>query len=518
MGVERTIDISAEQRETILTLLQRHLPGTAAWAYGSRTKWTSRPHSDLDLVVFSTPEQRYRVGSLRNAFEESDLPFRVDLFVWDDVPESFHEKIKAEYVELVPKPTAKAHADWREARWGDIAALEYGRALRGYNTAQGSFRVFGTNGPIGWHDQALCEHASVIVGRKGAYRGIHYSAAPFFVIDTAFYLKPKVEMDTRWAYYALLTQDINGMDSGSAIPSTSRDEFYSLPVSVPTPPEQRAIAHVLGTLDDKIELNRRMNETLEAMARALFKSWFVDFDPVRAKMEGRDPGLPDPVADLFPDRLVDSELGEIPEGWDVSRIGDEVDAVGGGTPNTKEPVYWSGGIHNWATPKDLSRLGSPVLLETGRKITDAGVKRISSGLLPVGTVMLSSRAPIGYLAIAETPIAVNQGFIAMVCNKRLPNLFVLYWCHENLDHIKGISGGSTFAEISKRVFRPIPITVPSDETLRAYEHVVRSFYARVVSNTKNVTTLAQTRDLLLPKLVSGDIRLRDAEKFVEAVA
>ena len=317
MGVERAIDISDEQRETILALLERHLPGTAAWVYGSRTKWTSRPQSDLDLVVFATPEQRYRVGSLRDAFGESDLPFRVDLFVWDDVPEAFHEKIEAEHVELVPKPTAKAHADWRETRWGDIATLEYGRALRGYHSAQGPFCVFGTNGPIGWHDQALCEHASVIVGRKGAYRGIHYSADPFFVIDTAFYLRPKIELDARWAYYTLLTQDINGMDSGSAIPSTSRDEFYTLPVCVPPLPEQRAIAHILGTLDDKIELNRRVNETLEAMARALFKSWFVDFDPVRAKMEGRDPCLPKPLADLFPDCLVDSEIGEIPKGWEI---------------------------------------------------------------------------------------------------------------------------------------------------------------------------------------------------------
>ena len=517
MGVEHAVDISAKQRETILTLLKRHLPGTAAWVYGSRAKWTSRPQSDLDLVVFSAPEQGARVGALREAFEESDLPFRVDLFVWDDVPEAFHEKIEAEHIELVPKPTGKAHADWRETRWGDIATLEYGRALRGYDSAQGPFRVFGTNGPIGWHDQALCEHASVIVGRKGAYRGIHYSTHPFFVIDTAFYIKPKVEMDTRWAYYTLLTQDINGMDSGSAIPSTSREDFYTLPVSVPPPPEQRAIVHILGTLDDKIELNRRMNETLEAMARALFKSWFVDFDPVRAKMEGRDPGLPRPLADLFPDRFVDSELSEIPEGWEVSRIGDEVDAVGGGTPNTKEPIYWSGGIHNWATPKDLSRLSSPVLLETGRKITDAGIKRISSGLLPAGTVLLSSRAPIGYLAIAEMPIAVNQGFIAMVCKKRLPSIFVLHWCYENLDHIKGISGGSTFAEISKRVFRPIPVTVPSQEILAAYEYVARPLHDRVVANTKENTSLAQTRDLLLPKLISGDIRLREAEKAVEAV-
>jgi len=159
-----------------------------------------------------------------------------------------------------------------------------------------------------------------------------------------------------------------------------------------------------------------------------------------------------------------------------------------------------------------------VLLDTDRKITDAGIKKISSGLLPAGTVLLSSRAPIGYLAIAEVPTAVNQGFIAMVCEKRLPNVFVLFWCYENLDYIKGISGGSTFAEISKKAFRPIPIVVPSEQALAAYEELVRPLYGRIVSNTKKSASLAQTRDLLLPKLMSGEIRLREAEQAVEAVA
>ena len=169
--------------------------------------------------------------------------------------------------------------EWREGRWGDLVTLEYGRALRGHRMGTGSIRVFGTNGPIGWHDKALCPHPSVVIGRKGAYRGVHYSPQPFYVIDTAFYLKPKAKMNVRWAYYALLTQDINRMDSGSAIPSTNREEFYGLSVSVPPLSEQRVIAHILGTLDDKIELNRRRNQTLEAMARALFKSWFVDLRP-----------------------------------------------------------------------------------------------------------------------------------------------------------------------------------------------------------------------------------------------
>ena len=407
--------------------------------------------------------------------------------------------------------------EWQMALWGELATLEYGKSLRGYDSSEGPYRVYGTNGPIGWHSETLCSHPSVIVGRKGAYRGVHYSASPFFVIDTAFYLKPNAAIDTRWAYYELLTQDINGMDSGSAIPSTSREDFYGLPVQVPPLPEQHAIAHILGTLDDKIELNRRMNETLEAMARALFKSWFVDFDPVRAKMEGRDTGLPHHLSDLFPDRLVDSEMGEIPEGWTVSAIGKEVDAVRGSTPSTRESVYWNEGQHHWATPKDLSKLLSPVLLDTNRKITDAGVKRISSGLLPTATVLLSSRAPIGYLAIAEVPTAVNQGFIAMICEKRLPNLYVLFWCYKNLDHIRDIAGGSTFAEISKRVFRSIPVLVPSEDVLGVYEDMGRSLYDRLVANTKESVVIVRLRDTLLPKLVSGEIRVGDAEMALESV-
>ena len=268
-------------------------------------------------------------------------------------------------------------------------------------------------------------------------------------------------------------------------------------------------------MEDKIELNRRMNQTLEAMARAIFKDWFVDFGPTRAKAEGRAPYLAPELWELFPDALDDDGK---PAGWMVSEIGKEVQAVGGGTPSTKEPSYWVGGEHHWATPKDLSKLTSPVLLGTDRKITDSGVHKISSGLLPVGTVLLSSRAPIGYLAIAEVPTAVNQGFIAMVCQKQLPNTFVLFWCQENLDYIKDISGGSTFAEISKRTFRPVPVVVPSAPVLVAYGRLIRPLYVRILANTTENETLAQTRDLLLPKLMSGEISLRDPERAQEAVS
>ena len=512
MGLKHVIDITTDQREAIVSLLSHHLPNAEVWVYGSRAKGTSRPESDLDMVVFTSPEQAHAVSDLREAFEESDLPFRVDLFVWDELPKSFREAIKREHAPFASDPISAKSGVWRNSCWGDLATLEYGRSLQGYRDCGGQYRVFGTNGPIGRCSEALCEDASVIVGRKGAYRGVHYSADPFSVIDTAFYLKPKVELDVRWAYYSLLTQDINSMDSGSAIPSTSREDFYRLPVSVPPIAEQHAIAFILAALDDKIDLNRRMNETLEAMARAIFTDWFVDFGPTRAKAEGRAPYLAPELWELFPDALDDEGK---PVGWEFSEIGKEVRALGGGTPSTKEQSYWEGGKHHWATPKDLSKLTSPVLIHTDRRITDAGVNKISSGLLPIGTVLLSSRAPIGYLAIAEVPTSVNQGFIAMVCEGRLPNTFVLFWCHENLDYIKDISGGSTFAEISKRAFRPIPVLVPSEHILAAYDRLIRPLYLRVVANVKENETLVRLRDLLLPKLMSGELRLGNAEVTLE---
>jgi type I restriction enzyme S subunit len=327
-------------------------------------------------------------------------------------------------------------------------------------------------------------------------------------------LRPdRKKVDSRFLLYALQSRSVRheilvNEGTGSTVSNLRIPLLEALPIPTLRLPEQKAIAHVLGTLDDKIELNRKMNETLEAMARALFKSWFVDFDPVRAKAEGRDPGLPAHIAALFPDSFEDSELGEIPEGWKTKPIGDLAKVQGGSTPSTKEPSYWEDGIHFWATPKDLSGLSSPVLLGTGRKITDAGLIQISSGLLPAGTVLLSSRAPIGYLAVAEIPVAINQGFIAMQALKGVSNLFLLLWAEVAHDRIVSRANGSTFLEISKSSFRPIPVVVPRASVMNAFDRVVRPMYSRIVANERESQILRDTRDALLPRLISGELRIR----------
>ncbi len=293
----------------------------------------------------------------------------------------------------------------------------------------------------------------------------------------------------------------------TGVPKTNVAYLRDFPIRLPPLRNQRTIAHILGTLDDKIELNREMNETLEAMVRAIFQSWFVDFDPVRAKAEGRDPGLPMPIADLFPDRFERSELGEIPVGWKVKTVGDLAEVVGGSTPSTKEPAFWEEGNHYWATPKDLSRLGGPVLLHTERRITDAGLSEISSGLLPAGTVLLSSRAPIGYLAVAEVPVAINQGFIAMKPKPGVSDLYLLLWAGFAHDEIMSRANGSTFLEINKANFRAIPAFSPSRSVMEAFGSTVQPVYARLVANERESHTLATLRDTLLPKLISGELSI-----------
>lgn len=335
-------------------------------------------------------------------------------------------------------------------------------------------------------------------------------------------LRPKTGVRNEFLPYLLLgnKERILGLVdlAGHGTGRLNSDELKSLDVALPPESEQSAIAHILGTLDDKIELNRRMNETLEAMAQALFKSWFVGFDPVRAKAEGCDPALPKPIADLFPNSFEDSELGEIPKGWEVKTIGDLADVVGGSTPSTKEPAYWDDATHHWATPKDLSGLVVPVLLDTERRITDAGLAQISSGLLPVGTVLLSSRAPIGYLAVAQIPVAINQGFIAMKPKKGISNLFLLLWARFAHEDILSRANGSTFLEISKSNFRPIRLLAPPEKVMAAFERQVRPIYNRIVENSRESRLLSDLRDSLLPWLISGDLRVQNMTNYQEATA
>ena len=310
---------------------------------------------------------------------------------------------------------------------------------------------------------------------------------------------------------------VTGMLNTTVQPTLNLKEIKILPVPIPRDLSTAcALGEVAELFNERIALLQKTNTTLESIAKALFKSWFVDFDPVRAKAEGRDPeGMDAETAAPFPSEFEDSELGPIPRGWMVDEIGNTVGCVGGATPSTKDETFWADGVHHWATPKDLSGLQAPILTTTDRLITDAGISRIGSGLLPVGTLLMSSRAPIGYLALASVPTAINQGFIAMPPGGQLPPSFLLFWARSNMELIKQKANGSTFMEISKAAFRPIKVCVPPDEVIDVFTQVAEPLLRRIESNERQKATLAGTRDALLPRLISGRLRLPDAESLME---
>ena len=242
--------------------------------------------------------------------------------------------------------------EWQHTTLGKFVSLQRGHDLTESERKPGAVPVMGSAGQNGFHDAALAKGPGIVIGRSGASFGqVHYCLVDYWPHNTALYVTNFHGNDPQFAYYFLKNINFTRYNSGSAQPSLNRNFIYPIEMNVPQIDEQRAIAHILGTLDDKIELNRRMNETLEAIARAIFKSWFVDFDPVRAKASGEPPdsiccrlGLTPDLLALFPDRLVDSELGEIPEGWEVQTVGEVIDRLSIGKKYEQKTVKAAGKV------------------------------------------------------------------------------------------------------------------------------------------------------------------------------
>ncbi len=333
----------------------------------------------------------------------------------------------------------------------------------------------------------------VLLSHKGTVGKVAWvgKSPPPFVCSpqTTFYRSLDLDsLDPRFIYFYLQSPEFVSQ-LGSRKGETDMADYVSLTeqrrlhIPLPPLPEQRAIANILGALDDKIEANRRL---VQLLLSHIAETWRLHFESNRAE-------------------------------WPERPIGEVVRVVGGSTPRTTVEAFWDGDIA-WAAPRDLSRLPSAPLLATERRITKLGLRQISSGLLPRGTVLLSSRAPIGYLAIAEIPLAVNQGFIGLVPGERLPGLYLWQWLSHHVDEILSRANGTTFLEVSKANFRPMPISLPPAKLVEMWLEPAESMYAAIVGREVESNALGQLRDVLLPKLLSGELRVREAESLVgEAV-
>ncbi len=545
-GTLGNIDLTPGQLKLVKKLLRKHLPNTEVWAYGSRVKFSSRPDSDLDMVAFATPEQATDVMLLKEAFEESDLPFTVDFFVWDEVPESFHKSIEREHF-ILQKVNGKVPAQ----------TLPSGDRVGPHNPAPRQIMSDNTTSPSEWCEVAL-QDAAHINPREALPKGQHFkkidmdALLPFtkkiakhVVRDyrggakfrngdtliaritpclengkTAFVdcldadevafgstefivLREKLGVsDCQFLYYLAISQPfrnvaIQSMTGTSGRQRVTLDQVKRYKFHLPPMQEQRAIAHILGTLDDKIELNRRMSETLEAMAQALFKSWFIDFDPVHAKVAGQDPGLPAHISALFPNRFEESEQGPIPAGWQTGRIGDTFDLTMGQSPPSKSYNETGDGLPFYQGRADFQ------FRFPGKRIYCTEPTRLANA----GDTLVSVRAPVGDINMALEDCAIGRG-VAAIRHKSDSRSYTYHFMR-SLAHIFAPykDEGTVFGSISKKDFQAIPCINPPQTVIQAFEQLCAPWDSQVELNERTSCTLSSTRDTMLPRFLSGAQRV-----------
>ncbi len=307
-------------------------------------------------------------------------------------------------------------------------------------------------------------------------------------------------------------EQLRARASGTTVLGIKQSELRKVLLKLPPLDEQRAIAHILGTLDDKIELNCRMNETLEAMARALFKSWFVDFDPVRAKAEGRDTGLPKHIADLFPDSFVDSELGEIPKGWEVKKLSDLCLTQYGYTTSAVDKDIGPKFLRvtdinkrNWIEWEDVPHCS----------IDEAA---LAAYALKIGDIVVARMADPGKSAIIEEQ--VDAVFASYLVRLKMGSLALSYFVYgflkSNLyiEYAEGVKSGSVQANMNAKIIVSASLVVPPAAVMEEFLGVILPLRQRLVANVRESHSLAAIRDTLLPVLISGGLRVKDAEMFV----
>lgn len=386
----------------------------------------------------------------------------------------------------------------------------------------GPYPYYGASGVVDHVDQYLFDGEYLLIAEDGENLRTRntpvafLARGKFWVNNHAHIVRGNGEADTRFLMYALSVKDIGGYLTGSTMPKLTQGNMNRISLLAPPLYEQRAIARMLGALDDKIDLNQKMNETLEGMARALFKSWFVDFDPVRAKANATDARVPKAIAELFPERFEDCQLGRIPAGWSVDSLLEYAELLSGGTPKTERPDYWYGGIA-WASAKDVSQCGEAFLVRTERTITEQGLVESATQMIPrLSTVIVARGATTGRIVMLGSDMAMNQTCYALVSKTKTP--FALYCLlRQTVDDLVHAAHGSVFDTITTSTFKSSRVVLPPVALLAVFERLVTPLFERVLVNSRESRTITALRDSLLPKLISGELRVADAKGVADKV-
>lgn len=395
-----------------------------------------------------------------------------------------------------------------------LVELNYGKALKADTRVPGAIPVYGTNGQCGWHDTPLAKGPGLILGRKGqGPLGVEWCSGDYWVIDTAYYastLTPDVRL--KYLYHLIKYIGLNHLKDGTSNPTLSRAAFGQQLFPLPNVAEQDAIVRILGSFDARIDLLRTTNITLESIARVLFKSWFVDFDPVHAKREGHAPeGMDEVTAALFPDRFEESTLGRLPQGWRVGKLGEL---------STLNPESWTSKKHPECVAYiDLANVKDNLVGAVTNYSFDEAPSRarrvMRHGDTIVGTVRPGNRS-FAYIHQPIENLTASTGF-AVLRPTRVQNTEFVYLaatCESSIEHLAHVADGGAYPAVRPEVVASLECVVPTDEVMAAFHQTTAAIISSVAENERKAQVLCELRDALLPRLISGQLRLPEAETLV----
>ena len=550
------VQIAPRHRRILEALVRKHLPGVEVWAHGSRVNGRGHDGSDLDLVLRAPDLKKLPAGQLpdfEDAIRESTISLLVATHDWACLPEPFRREIERDYVVMsdgAPRPTGhRVRSRLPHATKGtaarpplcldDLAIIVMGQSPSGETVSMGE-GVALLNGPTEFgpyhphpvqfttDPRRFAQPGDLLFCVRGSTTGRMNWADRRYAIGRGVAAirhrhNPGLQSFVR-AVIEFKLPELLAHATGSTFPNVSASQLARISCPSFTQDEQSAIAYILGTLDDKIELNRQINATLEATARALFRSWFVDFAPVRAKMEGRDTGLPKEIADLFPDRLVGSDGGDTPEGWPVDNLAGHFEVM-------KGVSYKGSGLRGEGMP--LHNLNS---IHEGGGYKYEGIKfysgeyterhRVCPGdVIVANTEQGHDRLLIGYAAIVPGLFGTNGIASHHVYRLRprstswISTRFLLFLLNSARMHdlVSGYANGTTVNMLPTDGVQRPSFVVPPRPLVEAFDLVASRSEQRREQAVRESRTLTAVREALLPKLVSGELRVRDAERLVGAI-
>jgi type I restriction enzyme S subunit len=369
---------------------------------------------------------------------------------------------------------------------GTIINLKRGFDLPTKDRKHGKFPVVASSSINGYHNEFKVQGPGVVIGRSGFLGGAQYIDEDFWPLNTALFVEDFKGNDIKYIYYLLKIIDFTKINSGSSVPTLNRNHAHQLLVPFVELQEQKKISKILSSFDQKIETNNAIIANLEAQAQAIFKSWFVDFEPFQ---DGD---------------FVESELGMIPEGWEVKKIEEVTESLLGGTPARKKEEFWCGDIP-WINSGELNKIR---IIEPTEYITKKGLENSSTKLLPKKTTVIAiTGATLGQVSLLEIDTCANQSVIGILENENLPYEYIYPFFLNNIDMIILNQTGSSQQHINNNDIKNTKMILPINKVMDAYEQIVSPIYKLVENYMFQNKVLSQTRDTLLPKLMSGEIRV-----------